>query len=77
MKNLLIIVIYFFKNIYCYICSMNRDFMRNFNDMDFFLMWYFIESFIFFVYELFRKIFIWEYYYLFDNIMFNLDIIME
>lgn len=56
---------------------MNRDFMRNFNDMDFFLMWYFIESFIFFVYELFRKIFIWEYYYLFYNIMFNLDIIME
>lgn len=56
---------------------MNRDFMRNFNDMDFFLMWYFIESFIFFVYELFRKIFIWEYYYLFDNIMFNLDIVME
>lgn len=77
MKNPSTIVTYPFKNIYCYICSTNRDFTRNFNDMDSSSTCHSTESFTFSVHELSRKTFIWEHHYLFYNITFNLDIIME
>lgn len=52
LENLLIVVIYFFKNIYCYICNMYGDIIKKCNDFDMLLIWYISEVFVFFVSEL-------------------------